>query len=570
MRSVWHLLVLLPALASAAVYHVDQRAADAADDNPGTAEAPWKTLARAGTATELQPGDTVLVHSGVYREHVDLTVSGEPDKPITFAAAPGARVVIKGSELVTSKWERMTNLSDKPEPYPNAYARVWRTKLGEEMFTDPDFAGAYQDPAQRWVSQVFIDETHPLQRIGVPRIYPNEGYSRLRQVGRGLEDITTDSFFFDPSDGMLYLNLSGDPAWYVIEVGVRGFVLTARNCHDVVIRGFEMRHNRQPGGQWPMVSLHTCERVLLEDCSVRYADFGGLSLYKNKHSRVSGCDLSHNGNNGLGMSYCEDTVVEDSAFMFNNYRHFHAGWHAGGAKLIPGNVRVTIQRCEAAYNEVSPGIWFDYDNADIRILDNVVHHNGECGIFFEINKGGGIIANNLVYSNQSRGIYISGSQHTWVVNNTVADNNCGIVAMPRGDDWPLEDVHILNNLLLGNYLAGPTITRGNDVTVYMGPKPETFERTVTSNHSDHNVFANNSWTPTMRQHWNPDNTLGQWRDRYGEDLNSVETNVPYEQRGTGFRLPTDDVPQVGTALPAELPWQPKDPKRVGAERTSWP
>ena len=58
-------------------------------------------------------------------------------------------------------------------------------------------------------------------------------------------------------------------------------------------------------------------------------------------------------------------------------------------KNIPGNKRATIRRCEAAYNIEAEGIWFDTDNSDIRILDNVVHDNGNGGIFFEINKGGG-------------------------------------------------------------------------------------------------------------------------------------------------------------------------------------
>ena len=87
----------------AATYHVAQMAEGASDSNPGTKEAPWKTISRATAAEELKPGDEVLIHSGVYRESVEVTVSGEPGKPITLAAAPGAWVVVKGSELVRGK-----------------------------------------------------------------------------------------------------------------------------------------------------------------------------------------------------------------------------------------------------------------------------------------------------------------------------------------------------------------------------------------------------------------------------------------------------------------------------------
>ena len=39
--------------------------------------APWQdAVLCAAAAAELQPGDTVLIHSGVYREHVEVKVSG--------------------------------------------------------------------------------------------------------------------------------------------------------------------------------------------------------------------------------------------------------------------------------------------------------------------------------------------------------------------------------------------------------------------------------------------------------------------------------------------------------------
>ena len=190
-------------------------------------------------------------------------------------------------------------------------------------------------------------------------------------------------------------------------------------------------------------------------------------------------------------------------------------------KCIPGNQGCTVRGCEVAYNIASDGIWFDCDNADIRILGNVSHHNDGCGIFFEINKGGGIIADNLVYANRGRGVYISGSQKTWVVHNTVAFSHGGIVAMPRSDDWPLAEVHILNNLLIRNTLATAGFQRGADLTLFMGVADDTSTpRTVVSNHSDYNIFAANTPSPTMRHSWNPDNSLLRWQEHFGEDKHS--------------------------------------------------
>jgi len=555
----------------AATYHVAQMAEGASDSNPGTKEAPWKTISRATAAEELKPGDEVLIHSGVYRESVEVTVSGEPGKPITLAAAPGAWVVVKGSELVRGKWTKLADEPDRKEPYLRAFGDVWKIQLGDEFFTDPRFQGSYRDKSRRWVSQVFIDDNTPLQRIGPDPLYRNEEYLQLATVGRGLEDIIANSFFFDPADQTLYIKISGKPTWFSIEVGVRGFALTARDIHDVVLRGIEFRHNRQPSAQWPMVSIHSCRRVVLEACKVYLSDFCGLSLYDSQDCTVRGCDLSYNGNTGLGMSKCRDCLIEGCTLLANNYRRFHSGWGAAAMKCIPGNTGCTVRDCEVAHNHAAHGIWFDHDNSDIRILGNVCHHNGGVGVFFEINKGGGLIADNLVFANRGRGIYIAGSQNTWVVHNTVACNESGIVAMPRGEDWPLENVRILNNLLIRNYVTAETVTRGCDLTLWMGCADYgPYKRTVTSNHADYNLYANNGWTPTMRHTWNPNNTLAQWQERFQEDLHSTAAPVAFELQGTRFAVREHEDLAAAGPLPEAIWAIVPDIPRAGSRRLRWP
>ncbi len=74
-----------------ATYYV---ALDGDDANPGTLARPWATLQHA--ADVLQPGDTVYVRGGVYHQYVRLTRSGEPGRPITYAAYPGETVWLDG------------------------------------------------------------------------------------------------------------------------------------------------------------------------------------------------------------------------------------------------------------------------------------------------------------------------------------------------------------------------------------------------------------------------------------------------------------------------------------------
>ena len=74
---------------------MDNQNPRAADSNPGTKELPFSTINKA--AQVLQPGERVVIMTGVYRERVVPKRGGTgPDKMISYEAAPGANVVVKG------------------------------------------------------------------------------------------------------------------------------------------------------------------------------------------------------------------------------------------------------------------------------------------------------------------------------------------------------------------------------------------------------------------------------------------------------------------------------------------
>ena len=164
-----------------------------------------------------------------------------------------------------------------PEPYPNAFAASGGSRSATSSSRIPGSKAVTR--TSRDVGLPSIRQRQQTATTHRPRSdLQNEEYLKLTIVGRGLEDMIEDSFFFDPIDQNLYVKIAGEPAWYSIEVGVRGFVLTRENIHDVVIRGLELRHNRQPGGQWSMVTFGQCERVVMEDCRSLQSDFCGLGL----------------------------------------------------------------------------------------------------------------------------------------------------------------------------------------------------------------------------------------------------------------------------------------------------
>ena len=67
------------------------------DSNPGSIDQPWCTIQKA--ANTLEPGQTVYIREGVYKESVKLTKSGTESGRIEFRNYPGENPVITGSDI---------------------------------------------------------------------------------------------------------------------------------------------------------------------------------------------------------------------------------------------------------------------------------------------------------------------------------------------------------------------------------------------------------------------------------------------------------------------------------------
>ncbi|MHC4728233.1 MAG: DUF1565 domain-containing protein, partial [Planctomycetota bacterium] len=83
---------------SAREIHVSKTGSDSAS---GSLARPYRTINKA--ATHAVPGDTVTIHAGTYREWIKPIRGGtDESKRITYRAAPGEKVIIKGSQRITS------------------------------------------------------------------------------------------------------------------------------------------------------------------------------------------------------------------------------------------------------------------------------------------------------------------------------------------------------------------------------------------------------------------------------------------------------------------------------------
>ena len=117
--------IIIPIMAAACIHAAAAReihvSTQGDDQNDGSAAKPLQTISAA--ARIAQPGDSVTVHEGVYRERVNPPRGGESDtKRITYQAAPGAKVEIKGSEVVKD-WTKVRD-------------GVWRVTLPNAFFGD--------------------------------------------------------------------------------------------------------------------------------------------------------------------------------------------------------------------------------------------------------------------------------------------------------------------------------------------------------------------------------------------------------------------------------------------------
>ena len=179
--NVLFLAVFLASMVSAGEYHVS---VDGNDGNPGTAANPFKTISKA--ARIAQPGDVITVHEGTYRERVNPPRGGVSDaKRIVYRAAPGDKVVIKGSEPVKG-WTRVQNDTWKVtipndffgafNPYSDLIAGDWFNGRGRDHHT----GAVYLD--EHWlIEAVTLDEA--LQPIGeAPSWYGQGGDPYLLNV----------------------------------------------------------------------------------------------------------------------------------------------------------------------------------------------------------------------------------------------------------------------------------------------------------------------------------------------------------------------------------------------------
>jgi parallel beta-helix repeat protein len=365
------------------------------------AESQFVTISEA--TTQLQPGDTVLVHGGIYRESVTIDESGEADKPITIRAAEGEHVVLTGADRITD-WS----------PVPGgdrAYSAPWPHKFvaWNKSQTHPD------DDYHRLIGrceQVFIDA------------YP------LRQV-LGRDKLSRGTFFADTEAGLLYIQPANNQeitaGKAMVEASVRDRILMVKGNY-VTIKGIRFRYaaNRAQQGAVEFSGRHvTVEDSTFEHTNAGGAEFRGQVIVRN-------CTFQHNGQLGFGANRAHRLRLTGCTVQDNNVKGFDRGWEAGGNKICM--TRGAILENSSFVENRGNGIWFDIGNEGCEICNCLITNNENAGIFYEISYGlrahdNVIVGNGFAFTpgawGAAAGISISSSPGCTIERNLILGNKEG-------------------------------------------------------------------------------------------------------------------------------------------------
>jgi len=461
------------------VYHVS---VDGNDGNDGSRSNPFKTIMAASAVAK--PGDAITVHEGTYRERINPVRGGISDqKRITYQAAQGEKVVIKGSEVITG-WEKVNG-------------DTWKVVIPNSFFGD---FNPYSDI-------IYGDWFYDMGRKHhTGAVYINEHWlteAAHRDEVLNPADADTPLWFaeVDPNETTIWAHFDVNPNQVETEINVRQaiFYPEKTGVNYLTVRGFTMMHAATPWApptaeQIGLIGTNWSKGWIIENNDIKYATCVAVTLGKYGDEWDNKSEDSAEGyvmtieralENGWSkdkigshvvrnnhISHCEQAgIVGSLGAVFSSItgneihdihiRRLFGGHEMSGIK-IHGAVDFLIE--DNHIYRTYRGIWMDWMTQGARITRNLFYDNGpEQDLYFEVNHGPFVVDNNLFLSERALkdrsqgGVYahnlIAGSMKFWpeLYRETpyLQPHSTEIKGF---DNHPGGDSHYYNNIFVGTKL----------------------------------------------------------------------------------------------------------------------
>lgn len=518
-------------------YHV---AKNGSDIGQGTKQDPFLTINKA--ASVAVAGDTVVVHEGVYREWVKPKHPGLSEwRRITYKAAEGEKVVIKGSEQVQD-WQQVDG-------------GVWKAVLPNDFFGDynPFKEELYGDwvvyNPGRHLGDVYLNgksfyEAENYEQVLNPVVKTEvlDHWTRTIVPPHNQEQMKYVWFAeVDENETTIYANFHNyNPNEELTEINVRKccFYPETTGIDYLTVRGFEMAQAATPwtpptADQPGLLGPHWSKGWIIEDNIIHDSKCSGISIGKEistgdnyftkrkdkpgyhyqletvfaagkvgwSKEKVGSHIIRNNtiydcGQNGivghLGCIFSE--VYNNHIYNIAIKREFY-GHEIAGIKL---HAAIDTQIHDNRIHDCTLGIWLDWQLQGTRVSRNLFYRNNR-DLFVEVSSGPFLVEHNIFTADYALdnhaqgGAYINNLIRGKMVHRKMLDRSTpyhephstdvkGISVVYGGDDrW-------FNNIFIGDEkLEDVGTSHYNGYTTSLEEFIDTVQRRSGSDHEAFNV-----------------------------------------------------------------------------------
>ncbi len=408
-------------------YHVSIKGNDG---NPGRIQQPLHTISYA--AKLAQPGDTITVHEGIYREEVKPPRGGKSNlSRIVYRAAPGEKVVIKGSEVIKD-WKKVGN-------------GVWKATIENSIFKDYNpykdtIWGDWFNPKGQihHTGEVYLNEKSLYEVPTLDMVKNPVPYEDSRDKENSVYKWYVEN---NKETTVIWANFHQyNPNKELVEINVRRtcFYPERPGIDYITVSGF---HMGQAATQWApptseqvaLLGTHYSKGWIIENNTISNSKCVGISLGKDRQSghnvwtkNPKKPGVTHQTevifralNDGwskekVGSHVVRDNVIYDCgqagivghlgaifSEIYNNHiydiwvKRMFTGAEMAGIKLHAA-IDVTIRNNRI--HNVGRGLWLDWEAQGTRVTKNLFYDNTTDDVYCEVNHGPYLIDNNIMLS----------------------------------------------------------------------------------------------------------------------------------------------------------------------------